>query len=395
MVDCAILLNLIKGYLPNVYNHLVEIGYEMSLSNVLYKWFVSLFIQNLSSDLSLVIWDMLMLEGNIVLFKATIGILKILKNSILSKSSLEDINYIFDEETRHLNDHSVLVYYLILQKFEFDIEFIYKNRIVFQSTILESIINNNNYRKNKYIEEERNWADGEQYRRRASYVKNVVECFREWPLCIYDLGYKYNVITYLVFKVHDPPNFIENYYSENKKSPGMGIHTKNKEVINKKKNLPSMRNNNNSFFNRKSSRSSEGFQKIQLDNSSDCGSYCHLQGLINQPILNVHQHNQSSNNSPKQNYNHMDFIHFESQDEMKMEVYKTLLIERRQHICPEKELVDESIKDYDHEIILNSEFEISDSYVKVKEGDISLGLGNNSSSNGSRVESKNLILILI
>jgi hypothetical protein len=50
MVDCTILIKLLKVYLPGLYNHLLDIGYELSLNNVLYKWFVSVYIQNISFD---------------------------------------------------------------------------------------------------------------------------------------------------------------------------------------------------------------------------------------------------------------------------------------------------------------------------------------------------------
>ena len=100
---------------------------------------VTLYIQNLSQELSYIIWDLLFLEGNIIMFKSALGVLKIIKKNILSKDSLEDINDAFDEGTKHLNDHKTLIYYLVVRKFEFDYDFICKNRIIFQPTILENI----------------------------------------------------------------------------------------------------------------------------------------------------------------------------------------------------------------------------------------------------------------
>src|SRR5689334_14915698 len=113
MIDCTILIKLVKIYLPSLYHHLIEIGLELSLNNVLYKWFVSVFIQNLSYELSLVIWDVLFLDGTVALFKGSLGVLKIIKDQIIQKNSLEDINYIFEESTKYLIDHYTLIYYLI------------------------------------------------------------------------------------------------------------------------------------------------------------------------------------------------------------------------------------------------------------------------------------------
>jgi hypothetical protein len=146
IIDCSILIKLIKIYLPNLYNHLAEIGYELSLNNVLYKWFVSVFIQNLSYELSLIVWDVLVLEGNIVMFKSALAILKILKHKIISYDTLEDLNYIFEDCTKYLNDSYTLLYYLILRRFEFDNAFIMKNRILLEPAIIENINRGNEFK---------------------------------------------------------------------------------------------------------------------------------------------------------------------------------------------------------------------------------------------------------
>ncbi len=39
-------------------------------------------------DFSLIIWDMIFLEGNIVLFKAALAILKIIKKDIMTKNGM-------------------------------------------------------------------------------------------------------------------------------------------------------------------------------------------------------------------------------------------------------------------------------------------------------------------
>jgi hypothetical protein len=146
IVDCSILIKLIKIYLPTLYLHLCDIGYDLSLNNVLYKWFVSVYIQNLSLELSLIIWDVLVLEGNIVMFKSALGILKILKDKILSFDDMEQLNYVFEDCTKYLNDSYTMMYYLILRRFEFDNSFIIKNRIALQPAILENINNGNQHK---------------------------------------------------------------------------------------------------------------------------------------------------------------------------------------------------------------------------------------------------------
>jgi hypothetical protein len=55
----------------------------LSLNNFIHKWFVSLFTQNFCEEYSLIIWDFLMLEGNIVLFKSSLAIFATLRIEIM------------------------------------------------------------------------------------------------------------------------------------------------------------------------------------------------------------------------------------------------------------------------------------------------------------------------
>ncbi len=379
MVDCSILIKLIKIYLPSLHNHLIEIGYELSLNNILYKWFVSVFIQNLSTELSFIIWDLLFLEGNIVMFKSALGILKIIKKSVLCKNSLEDINEAFDEGTKHLNDRKTLIYYLVVRKFEFDLDFICKNRIIFQPAILENIIKNNENKiryknrleaeiilnnqenSNKIIE---NSNLPSHILRRASFVKNVVECFRDWPLCIYDNNYKYDVISFLVFRVKDPPKIIEEYFESRGEVSHNYIKSSNIKR-NSHENLQSFSKINcaqkqeiESIKRRKSS-SGDGFFKVYLENSNDC------------PLsLLPYTKNNKTNNSTG---NNLDYGNNEDNLDYKKKVYEELLIERRSHFCPIKENIKISLAREVHknhldeelpEILFNTEYKLEDGYVK-------------------------------
>ena len=52
LTDASIVINLIESYLPDLYNHLIEVGYEMHLNSLIYKWFLCLFIQNTPYEVS-------------------------------------------------------------------------------------------------------------------------------------------------------------------------------------------------------------------------------------------------------------------------------------------------------------------------------------------------------
>jgi hypothetical protein len=205
IVDCSILIKLLKVYLPNFYSHLEHVGYEITLSNIIYKWFISLFIQNISLEMNMLIWDFLFLDRNIVLFKSAIVIFKMLKKKIMKCKEFEVINSIFEESTNELRDTNTMIYYLILHKFSFDNYFIETNRILLESQIIQTI-NNDNKVKMSRIENDT------KLKRKASYAKSCLNCFIDWPLCIYDLSYKYNIVNHLCLRIYDATIFVENYF---------------------------------------------------------------------------------------------------------------------------------------------------------------------------------------
>lgn len=221
MTDCTILIKLVMIYLPQMYNHLIELGYELSLNNIIYKWFVSIFMQNLSEDLSFIIWDMLFLEGNIVMFKAAIGVLKILTNDLVAATDMEEVNMVLDERTKNLNDNYTLIYYLILRRFDFDSSSIQKNRRFFEPTIIETIMKNNEYKikkveENNHILQSSGYQSSPELRRSSVYNKEIVQCYREWPLCIFDNFFKYHTLSHLVLRTQDSPVILDDHFAPGK-----------------------------------------------------------------------------------------------------------------------------------------------------------------------------------
>jgi hypothetical protein len=216
-----------------------------------------------------------------VLFKSALAILKIIRDDIQANTDIEKINSIFEETTRNLNECDTMIYYLVLRRFGFDDNFLMKNRISLNTTIIENILKNNETKIQRIEQEQKEGKN----KRRASYVKNAsIECFPDWPLCIYDLNYKYHIVEFLVFKVHEPPLMIENYFFD---------------IIRHKTNSPSKAL-------RRKSKSSENYKKaIELER----------------------EHRISVNSQTEAEFDdNEDF-------EEKLECYNNLLIERRPHCC--------------------------------------------------------------
>ena len=78
-------------------------NFEVILNNLLYKWFISLFIENTSHETFLNVWDALMLDGNIVLLRAVSSILDLMEEQILQADGFEELTKIFEEKISKYN----------------------------------------------------------------------------------------------------------------------------------------------------------------------------------------------------------------------------------------------------------------------------------------------------
>jgi hypothetical protein len=195
MVDCTILNSLLSKYIPELSEHLITNGFELNLNNFIYKWFVSLFIQNFNDEFSLIIWDFLFLEGSIVLFKAALAIFMNLKNSILNHYDFEKIYSIFSNATFNLQDKYLLLYYLGLRQFEFNYEFINVNRVNFLNPITQT------------IKREGNTLNENVLKRHC-----IKECSKEWPFCLSSNNSR--IINCLVLNTGSKSKIIEDYFFE-------------------------------------------------------------------------------------------------------------------------------------------------------------------------------------
>ena len=161
--------------------------------------------------MSNIIWDSLFIQGNIIIFKAISAIIILMKNELMSKTCLEEINSIFEENTKYLNDYNFINYYLILKKFEFTYKIIEFSRSELENKTVENINSTNQYNLDR-IKKNKN------EKKKSSFVQNINECYKEWPICIYDNDYKYRIVNYFYFTVHpDKIKFIDDYFYPNSK----------------------------------------------------------------------------------------------------------------------------------------------------------------------------------
>ena len=344
IVDTSILHILLKMYHPDLYSHLVEIGYDLSLNNILYKWFVSLFIQNTNDELSFIVWDSLFLEGNIVLFFASLALFRIMKLDMMQTESMEELHILLDEKINCYDDKYTMYWYCIIKKFEFDYNFLYKHRAEYEKSVTESILLANK-KKIEILKAQK---------RQASYAKGVVMCQRDWPMCIYDLDYKYNNINnYLVLRRGDKINFVNDYFfNECNKKPykcrssgnialssiDLEYNISTLKPISKEPNKPfklSIKSNKeNAILSRRKesadSNLSNNNKKEEIENSQ-----YHKKSTKVSKLTQTIQENQVKKKSFSKSPQRTSLTN--NNEVMKYNAYMNLTIERREHICDYEE----------------------------------------------------------
>ncbi|MCQ2818868.1 MAG: hypothetical protein MJ252_16505, partial [archaeon] len=191
MTDCAVVLPFIEKYVNKVYNHLNNLNSQMCLTNLLYKWFISLFMENMSPGLWIPIWDLMMIEGNIVLIKAAIIIILLCKDEIVKKKEVGEL-FIFFEETISCFNSPKFLEMLIEKKFTFDMKYLCESRSKNLPKIIESI---------KKTKENKKEDENE-------------SCNGEWPLCLSAIS-KVNIPSVLVLKEQFPIKMTSNLFDSN------------------------------------------------------------------------------------------------------------------------------------------------------------------------------------
>ena len=195
MTDNSIIRILLKDNFRDIYDALEESGGSLYLNNAVNKWLLSLFIQGISEVYTYFIWDMLLLEGNIIIFKTLYAMIIILESHIIKCKSFDQLNNVFNEVPLKFDKRGKLAYYLISKKFNFNMEMIKKYRKTLNPKIIKEIAGLGVF--NRSSDEE--------------IKKNKDECDLDWPICLFDQKDLEKEFDHIVLKQLQAPNVIDNY----------------------------------------------------------------------------------------------------------------------------------------------------------------------------------------
>ena len=141
MTDSAIVRLLLKENFRESYDYLENTQNILFFNNTINKWLLSIFIQGISDMYSNFIWDMFLLEGNIVIFKAIYAVYKIIEKDLTKSRTFERLTRLFNDVPLSFNNRGRLAYYLIGKKFNFTMEMIRRHRKEITPQVIKEIVN--------------------------------------------------------------------------------------------------------------------------------------------------------------------------------------------------------------------------------------------------------------
>ena len=231
IVDMTIINILIRNYFPKLIplldnkneNYGDYIGNNFINVNL-----INLFTnQYINENTSFLIWDLLFIDGNIILIKSFLAIYHYLLPFLIeSNQSIEDFQIIINNQMKKLeNDNQDLIFYLVIKEYNFTEEGIDQARFSLSVNTANSI----NKEKNTFLE-------------RNNIKNKAIDCDINWPACKYvfqNCSNKNNVIFVNVLQ-RKKKNYIENYFPQ--KIEDKDTNSNKDEIINDENDLLIERN---------------------------------------------------------------------------------------------------------------------------------------------------------
>ena len=206
IVDMTIINILLRNYFPKLVPFLdnkKENYGDFIGNNFINVNLINLFTNNyINKDTTLLIWDLLFIDGNIILIKTFLAIYHYLLPFLLnSEQIIEAFQNVIKKQMKKLTcDNKDLLFYLIIKEYNFTEEEIDQARFSLSVNTANSI----NKEKVKL-----------NIRKKSSSDKERFKCNIDWPICKYDKStiYDNDVMFFLVLQRKKKKVF-KNYFLE-------------------------------------------------------------------------------------------------------------------------------------------------------------------------------------
>ena len=263
MIDCVIISKVLENRNPDLMNYLTSKNFDISLKNLLFRWMTTLFVESTPNEIFFTIWDCMFIEGNITFLKAAYNIIVQLKDIILKKENMEEINNFFEDLEKCTKINKDKLKKAILNNSEF---FNYKTLNEIRNSNIQNEIN-------KHLNKNNN--------NNNNNSNNEIKCDKNWPFCLNEKKTNKNEIVQeiLILKIQPKINIIKDYFNGDVSIKKIN-NKKNKIKINDydylliQRNKHYCENNNNKLF--ENSNSQESFDGSSL---SDKLSYQYVNSV--------------------------------------------------------------------------------------------------------------------
>lgn len=194
IIDNSIFVEQLKINDKDLMDHFVKYNFELLVKNILYKWLICLFSQNIKDDLLFLIWDIFFIEGTPILFETIKIILEKNKEKLLEITQIDKLINLFDSvhKLELLNQHEGELLKELLKYKSMEKSFITKERKKLYKETTDSMKSLN---KNKYK------------------IKDDEICCENWDNCYY-IKKKFDSDDFIVYQRMEKMEIIDNFYQE-------------------------------------------------------------------------------------------------------------------------------------------------------------------------------------
>ncbi|CAI2381864.1 unnamed protein product [Moneuplotes crassus] len=231
LVDQKVFVHLLQEKKPELYAHLQNLGLDVAL--VLFQWFICLFGSQFNREVTEAIWDLILLEKSVAVFKSSLAIFDIMEEEILNSSDFSDIYPLLNEKPFEIVNQASVIMKSLKKFVDINSSQIEKLRDNYRPIILEEQQKSYNSTKSvsKILKEPISTRrikllskfplldfylreSLEEKLTRMDKVDLVVkdyEC-QDQPICLYDFTFRAKSCNFLVYRVGCPVAVYDDYF---------------------------------------------------------------------------------------------------------------------------------------------------------------------------------------
>ena len=279
IIDNNILFDILKNADKELMSHFTKHNFDLLIKNILYKWLICLFSQNIKDELLFLIWDIFFLEGTPILFKTIIVILEKNREKIMEITQIDKLVDLFDSvhSLSLLNQHKEELLKDLLKYNKFITpNMLVKRRKIYYKKVKDSM----NGLKNKFS------------------TPKIENCCEDWDNCSY-IKNKFDWDDIVVYQNRQKMEIINDYYKKKTERYNSVKIKGNKNQFEKM--INKYYQYENLFTQRRIHKCPNGIKKIVSERMKSC---IDLNKNIVKDILNdKHKFNKNKNYSKKEKIN--------------------------------------------------------------------------------------------